>query len=172
MLKRAELQQKRSTAADYGALRPGRSGRGQWFAVSLAAALMAAFLAGNWSYHRAVEREQGWVGAGAPCPTLSAAAYAARGYRANERITDYEGARIARQFGHVMCKDVDTPGRFGLATHLVCQFTSPGAIRVGRGGADVFFEPGAGHVATVSLGPDRTTCALAGRFTLFADPTN
>jgi hypothetical protein len=156
---------------DYGV--PGRRKtlRGLWWGAPLGAAVVAAILAANWRYHRSVEREQGWVAAAPACPTISAAAYAARGFRARERTTDYDGAILARQFGHVICKDVDTAGRWGLVTHPVCQFTSATAIRVSRGRTEAFFEPGPGHVATVSLGSNRVTCALSGRFTLFADPT-
>jgi hypothetical protein len=158
-------------SVDYGGVRRPPS-RSLWLGVSLGGILMAAILVQNWTYHRAVEREQGWVGTGAPCPKLSAADYAARGYRARERTMDYDGVTVARQFGHVMCKDVDTPGALGFITHPVCQFTSPTAIRVRRGGVETFFEPGIGAVATVGLTPAAATCTLAGRFTLFADPTN
>jgi len=157
---------------DYGMRGRRRMSGGPWAGVALGAAVTAAILARNWSYHRALELEQGWVSAAPACPTISAAAYAAGNYPARERATDYEGATLARQFGHVMCKDVDTAGGWGLVTHPVCQFTSPTAIRVRRGKVEAFFEPGPGRLATVSLGPGGATCALSGRFTLFADPTN
>jgi|SRR6185437_9270554 len=159
-------------SGDYGAVAHWRPLRGFWLAAVVAGVALGAVLAANWRYHRRVEREQGWVGAGPACATLSGAAYAARGYRTHERAMDYDGATIARQFGHVMCKDVDTPGRFGFVTHPVCQFTSPGAIRVRQGGIEAFFEPGVGHVATVSLTASGARCTVAGQFTLFSDPTN
>ena len=159
-------------ALDYGMRARRRISRGLWLGVAVGAAVTAAILARNWSYHRALELEQGWVSAAPACPMLSAAAYAARGYRARERVMNYEGATLARQFGHVICKDVDTPGGWGFVTHPVCQFTSPTAIRVRRGEVEAFFEPGPGRLATVSLGPGRATCALSGKFTLFTDPTN
>ena len=156
---------------DYGVRGRGKS-RALWLGVALGAALTAAILTRNWSYHRALELEQGWVSAAPACPTISAAVYAARNYRIRERATDYDGATLARQFGHVMCKDVDTAGGWGFVTHPVCQFTSPTAVRVRRGGVEAFFEPGPGRRATVSLGPGPAACALSGRFTLFSDPTN
>ena len=157
---------------DYGVRGRRSRSRGLWVGLAFGAAVTAAILARNWSYHRALELEQGWVSAAPACPTISAAAYAARNYRVRERAMDYEGATLARQFGHVMCKDVDTAGGWGFVTHPVCQFTSPTAIRVRRGAVETFFEPGPGRLATVSLGPGGATCALSGRFTLFADPTN
>lgn len=157
---------------DYGVRARRRTSQGLWLGAAFGAAVTAAILARNWSYHRALELEQGWVTAALACPTISAAAYAARNYRARERTTDYDGATLARQFGHVMCKDVDTAGGWGFLTHPVCQFTSPTAIRVRRGEVEAFFEPGPGRLATVSLGPGRATCALSGQFTLFSDPTN
>ena len=159
-------------ALDYGVRARRRTSQGLWLGVALGAALTAAILARNWSYHRKVELEQGWVSAAPACPTISAAAYAARGYPARERTMDHDGVTLVRQFGHVMCKDVDTPGGWGFVTHPVCQFTSPTAIRVRRGALEAFFEPGTGRLATVSLGPGRATCVLSGQFTLFSDPTN
>jgi hypothetical protein len=157
---------------DYGVRGRRRTSRGLWLGVALGAAVTGAILARNWSYHRRLELEQGWVSAASACPTISAAAYAARNYRARERAMDYDGATLARQFGHVMCKDVDTAGGWGFVTHPVCQFTSSIAIRVRRGEVEAFFEPGPGRLATVSLGPGGATCALSGKFTLFSDPTN
>src|SRR6185437_10554433 len=89
-------------SGDYGAVAHWRPLRGFWLAAVVAGVALGAVLAANWSYHRRVEREQGWVGAGPVCATLSGAAYAARGYRTHERAMDYDGATIARQFGHVM----------------------------------------------------------------------
>jgi hypothetical protein len=157
---------------DYGVRARRRISRGLWLGLAFGAAVTAAILAKNWSYHRSLELEQGWVSAAPACPTISPAAYAARNYRTRERTTNYDGATLARQFGHVMCKDVDTAGGWGFVTHPVCQFTSPTAIRLRRGEVEAFFEPGPGRLATVSLWRGRATCALSGQFTLFSDPTN
>ena len=157
---------------DYGVRGRRRRSRGLWLGVALGAALTAAIIARNWIYHRSVELDQGWLSAAPACPTISAAAYAARNYRVRERAMDYDGVTLARQFGHVMCKDVDSAGGWGFVTHPVCQFTSPTAIRVRRGKVEAFFEPGPGSLATVSLWPGSAKCALSGQFTLFSDPTN
>ncbi|THD62253.1 hypothetical protein [Phenylobacterium sp.] len=155
---------------DYGQRRKLRAPRGLAWAAGLAALGLAAGLTWNWRAHRAMERDQGWISAAPPCPGLTAQAYRGR-YAAHERVTDYAGATLARQFGHVMCKDVDTAGGFGFVTHPVCQFTSPTALRVHGPSGEAFFEPGPGHLATVSVERRRTLCALGGKFTLFEDPT-
>jgi len=157
---------------DYGVRGRRRTLRGLWLGLLPGAAAVGAILALNATYHRGVETAQGWIGSGPPCPAISAAVYRARGYAAQERTTDYDGVILARQFGHVMCRDVDTRGGWGFSTHPVCQFTSPTAIRVAFAGRDSFFAPGPGRLATVSVGRDRAACALGGRFTLFFDPTN
>ena len=157
---------------NYGERRKVRSLRGVWLALIPGAALVWVILSANAAGHHRLERDQGWIGSGPACPAISAAAYRARGYAVHERATDYDGVTLARQFGHVMCKDVDTSGGFGFLSHPACQFTSPTAIRVKRGEREDFFEPGAGRLATVSVEHGRTLCALSGQFTLFHDPTN
>lgn len=157
---------------DYGQRGRRRTLRGLWLGVLPAAAAVAAVLAHNAAYHRGLERAQGWAGPGVACPGLSAAAYRAAGYAGRERATDYEGVTFARQFGHLMCADADTPGGFGVLTHPVCQFTSPTAIRVRTAEGEAFFAPGPGRLATVSVEEGRASCALGGKFTLFSDPTN
>jgi hypothetical protein len=122
-------------------------------------------------YHRELAQEQGWVNAAAPCPSISADAYRTR-YAAGERRTAFEGATLTRMYGHVMCADVDTAGTWGFASHPVCQFTSPNAIRVKTGKIEVFFEPGPGSLATITIDPKGVRCSLGGQFTLFHDPTN
>jgi hypothetical protein len=145
---------------------------GVWISLALGAAVVGAILVRNWSYHRQVERVQGWVADAPGCAVVSAAEYASRGYRARERSTEYDGVTFGRQFGHVICKDVDTPGGWGFVTHPVCQFTSPTAIRVQRGRSETFFEPGPGRRATVSIRSGRPACRLSSKFSLFVDPTN
>ncbi|HLZ74402.1 hypothetical protein [Phenylobacterium sp.] len=157
---------------NYGERRKPRDLRGLWLGLIPGAALVWAILAANSAGHHRLEREQGWIGAGPPCPPLSAAAYRARGYAAHERATDYDGSTLARQFGHMICKDVDTSGGFGVLSHPACQFTSPTAIRVKTAAGEAFFEPGAGRLATVSIEKGRVACATSGQFTLFHDPTN
>ncbi|HZZ66973.1 MAG TPA: hypothetical protein VFE18_02265 [Phenylobacterium sp.] len=157
---------------DYGQRRRPRNLRGVWWALVPGVVLIGAILAYNAAGHHRREHEQGWVGSGPPCPTISAAAYRARGYAAHERATVYDEVTFARQFGHMICKDVDTSGGFGFVTHPACQFTSPTALRVRSARGEAFFEPGPGKLATVAVEHGRATCAEGGRFTLFFDPTN
>ena len=140
-------------------------------AVAVAAAVVGGVAFASAVYHRELAAEQGWTTSAPPCPTLSPQAYRAR-YGASERVTVLEGATVARQFGHVMCADVDTAGWWGLRSHPECQFTSANAIRVKTAGGEAFFEPGPGRLSTVSLEPHDVRCALGGKFTLFHDPTN
>jgi hypothetical protein len=157
---------------DYGVRGRRRTLRGLWLGILPGAAVVGAILTVNSAYHHHLETAQGWVGDRPPCPAISAAAYAAKGYVSRERATTYEGVILTRQFGHVMCKDIDTRGGAGFLTHLVCQFTSPTAVRVQVGATEAFFEPGVGHLATVSVERGRPACAIGGKFTLFSDPTN
>ena len=157
---------------NYGERRRPRDLRGLWLALIPGGALVWVILSANAAGHRRLERDQGWIGDGPPCPAITQAVYRARGYVAHERATDYDGVTFARQFGHMICKDVDTSGGFGLLTHPACQFTSPTAIRVTSGARAAYFEPGAGRLATVSLEKGRAACAMSGQFTLFRDPTN
>jgi len=155
---------------DYGARRKRRSMRGVWFGILPALATVGFALAWNSKGHHRQEVAQGWVGQGAPCPAISAAAYAAKGYARRERATLYDGVVFARQFGHLMCQDVDTRGAAGFLSHPVCQFTGPNAVRVRAGAHEAFFEPGVGQPVTVSVEQGRAHCALGGKFTPLAGP--
>jgi hypothetical protein len=145
--------------------------RGLWLAIIPALAVVGAVLAWNSTSHRRLELAQGWIGDGPGCPTMSAAAYAAKRYVAAERTIVYDEVIFARQFGHVECKDVDSRGGLGVLSHPVCQFSGPTAIRVKSGRTEAFFEPGIGQVATVNVERGHAQCAMGGRFTPLAGPT-
>jgi hypothetical protein len=149
---------------DYGQRGKRRSLRGLWLGILPGLAIIVAILAVNATYHRQKEVAQGWAGVLPPCPSLSAAAYAAKGYPAGERATVHDGVTFTRQFGHVMCDEADDPGALGFLSHPVCQFTGPTAIRVKAGKSETFFEPGIGRLATVSVERGRAQCALGGKF--------
>ena len=155
---------------DYGVRDRGRSLRGVWVGIVLGLAALAAGLVWNSNAHHRRDLAQGWVGDLPACPPLSTAAYAAKGYPAHERTTLYDEATFARQFGHLMCQDVDTRGALGFRSHPVCQFTGPAAIRVKAGATEAFFEPGVGQPVTVSVEHGRATCALGGKLTPLAGP--
>ena len=157
---------------DYGQRSLRRPSRGLWFVGALVAISVIGLVGtGSAAYHRRLAIEQGWENKAPPCPRISAAVYRTR-YAALERPTAYEGATVTRLFGHVMCSDIDTQGRWGFASHPVCQFTSPNAIRVRTANLEAYFEPGPGNLATVSIEPRGVSCTLGGAFTLFHDPTN
>jgi hypothetical protein len=157
---------------DYGQRRMLRGPSATLWAagVAVSAVVVGGVAFASAVYHRELAAEQGWTTTAPPCPSLSPEAYRAR-YAASERLTALEGATVARQFGHVMCADVDTAGWWGLRSHPECQFTSANAIRVKTAGGEAFFEPGPGRLSTVSLEPHGVRCALGGKFTLFHDPT-
>jgi hypothetical protein len=155
---------------DFGQRGTSRSLRGVWLGVLPGLAIVAAILAVNAAYHRQKELAQGWAGELPACPALSPAAYAAKGYPAGERSTLYDDVTFTRQFGHVMCADADDRGALGFASHPVCQFTGPAAVRVKAGETQAFFEPGVGRLATVSVERGRARCALGGKFKPAAGP--
>jgi hypothetical protein len=155
---------------DYGQRGKPRSLKGWWLGIVPAVLLLTVIVVFNAGYHRNKELAQGWAGERPGCPTLSAAAYAAKGYPAGERSVVYDEVTFIRQFGHVMCSDADTPGAFGFLSHPVCQFSGPTAIRVKAGRSEAYFEPGVGQLATVSVVRGRAQCALGGRFRPAAGP--
>jgi hypothetical protein len=156
---------------DYGQRTAPRASPVLWAGgLAVAAVVVAGVAFSSAVYHRELAAEQGWTTTAPPCPSLSPEAYRVR-YAASERRTALEGATVARQFGHVMCADVDTAGWWGLRSHPECQFTSANAIRVKTAYGEAFFEPGPGRLSTVSLEPHGVRCALGGKFTLFHDPT-
>ncbi len=157
---------------DYGLRsRPGIPFRLLIAGPIIAAAVIAAVGASSAHYHRELAQQQGWVNGAPPCPRISAEAYRSR-YAPRERPTAFEGSTVTRMYGHVMCADIDTAGSWGFASHPVCQFTSPNAIRVKTGKIEVFFEPGPGSLATISIDSQGVHCTTGGQFTPFHDPTN
>jgi hypothetical protein len=155
---------------DYGQRGKRRSLRGLWFGVVPALAVVGFGLAWNSSAHHRQELAQGWIGDRPGCPPISAAAYAAQGYAARERTTLYDGVTFARQFGHLMCQDVDIRGAAGFLSHPVCQLTGPAAVRVKAGAKEAFFAPGVGQPVTVSVEHGQATCALGAKFTPLGGP--
>ena len=136
----------------------------------LALAVVAAAVSWNYLSHRKQDLAEGWIGDRPACPELAASAYAAKGYPRGERSSAYEETEYARQFGHMECKDVVSKGGLGFLNHPVCQFSGPAALRVKAPAGEVFFEPGIGQIATVSIEHGRAACAIGGKFTPLAGP--
>lgn len=93
---------------------------------------------------------------GPPCPVLAADAFAAR-YGQAKMADEYEGVGFGRAAGHMSC-DLDRGAQ-------VCQFTSPIVVAVTPpGGAAVYFEPGVGRPATVTVRDGQASCVAASNF--------
>jgi len=167
LILRAKIGQERSMPRKSAAGTRSKVG----FGLVLALAVVAVCVTWNYQSHRRQDLAEGWIGDRPACPELTAAAYAAKGYPRAERSSVYEDSVFARQFGHMECKDVVTQGGLGFLTHPVCQFSAPAALRVKAGAGEAFFEPGIGHIATVSIEHGRASCALGGKFTPLAGPT-
>jgi hypothetical protein len=143
-----------------------------WIGAAIGLTLAAAGLAVVFRYlHTSGSGlAEDWTIKGPPCPSISAGDYGQR-YASRERTKEFDGDLYARQAGHMSCRAVPEPGGLGFATHPVCQFTSPVALRVQTRGGAAFFEPGIGRRATVSQAHGRATCVIGGNFTLNSDPT-
>ncbi|WP_374470038.1 hypothetical protein [Phenylobacterium sp.] len=156
---------------DYG-LRPRRRPArlyallaGGFVLVGLAG--FAAWEVRDWLGRReaAVETAKAWDVQGPPCPELSEAEFRARGLKAPKAF-EFEGVVIARRHGHVSCQMVaDNAGR-SFSSHVVCQFTGPGVLRVTAPGGERRFEAGPGQPATVSTEGGAPRCVLASKFRL------
>ena len=113
----------------------------------------------------AVALAQATLITGPPCPAMTAQAFAARGFKVKNPLS-YDGAVMLRASGHVSCSPIAYDGGRGLDTYPVCQFTSPGALKVTTAKGDFYFVPGIGRPATVSTPDGVARCVLASNFTL------
>lgn len=112
-----------------------------------------------------------WSVSGAPCPTLTAAAFTAARLKA-PRAFDYGGSRagtltygvvrFGRFAGHVACNQRPN----GLHTRVICQFSSPAALTVKTTNGVAYYVPGVGRPATIIVDRDVPRCAMASNFTL------
>jgi len=99
---------------------------------------------------------------GAPCPTLTPAAYAAQGAKPR-MIFEFQKVQFARRFGHADCAVVAYRDAAGTGGHPVCQFTAPALLVITVGGLESYFAPDIGVPATVSVKHGRPRCVLATR---------
>ncbi len=129
-----------------------------------------------WSDGRARQRRDAdeaayWNITGPPCPSLTGEAFRAARLKA-PRAFDYGGSRagtltygvvrFGRFAGHASCNQAPN----GLHTRLICQFTSPAALRIRTARGEVFYVPGVGRPATVIVDRDVPRCVMASNFTL------
>lgn len=136
-------------------------------AALLAVALPAYVFGGAYLKDRttalALARE--WTIEGPPCPSLTGAQFEARGLRARKGLA-YAGVNVSRQFGHVTCSQLRYGDGWGLASYVVCQFTSPNALRVETAKGVWYFAPGMGRPATISTPHGQARCVMASKFRL------
>ena len=148
-----------------------RLGRGQKItlgvAASLALALPAYVFGGAYLKGRtaALALARDWSVEGPPCPGLTQAQFETQGLKARKGL-EYAGVTVSRQFGHVSCSQLRYGEGWGLASYVVCQFTSPNVLRVETAKGTWYFAPGMGQPATISTPHDEARCVLASNFTL------
>lgn len=148
---------------DYGALRRragfnattgyilagvvGLAGAGVWTATIMRSDASAA------KAHAAA-----WTVTGPPCPQITAA------WLQMLKITPipfaYESIRGTRAHGDVNCEFVEYDGQRHTAPFPVCQFSAPLALTLATPTGDVYFEPGAGKPATVSMPDGKLRCVI------------
>jgi hypothetical protein len=117
----------------------------------------------TWVTHQAMKDE--WTIRGPACPVVPQISRAALGLKPPPPFV-YQHVAFAYQIGDVSCEAVPE-GLFSGATHPVCQFDAPAAIKVTYAGRTTIFEPGVGHRATVSVRGGKVSCVIGGWFTAY-----
>jgi hypothetical protein len=117
----------------------------------------------TWATHQAMKDE--WAIRGPACPVVAQVSRAATGFRPPPPFV-YQRVGFAYQIGDASCEAVPE-GMFSGATHPVCQFDAPAAIKVTYAGRTTIFEPGVGHRATVSVRGGKVSCVMGGWFTAY-----
>ena len=112
----------------------------------------------------AVAHAKEWDIQGPPCPSLTAAEFAAKHYTAKKTFP-YEEVTLGRLAGDASCSDVKDDGGKGFGTDKVCQFTSPATLTVTTNGQNYYFVPGVGQPATISIHRGVPRCVMASKFT-------
>jgi hypothetical protein len=117
----------------------------------------------TWGAHQSLKTE--WAIRGPACPIVPQISRAALGFKPPPPFV-YRHVGFAYQIGDVSCEAVPE-GWFTGATHPVCQFDAPAAIRVTYAGRSTIFEPGVGHRATVTVRGGKVSCVMGGWFTAY-----
>ena len=98
--------------------------------------------------------------AGAPCPTLTAAAFQARGIEMEESMK-MGSATLRFRFGRAECNSSGSSGGGWDSSAPVCHLSSPGLLHLTlTSGKEVHFDPGIGTSVAVSMGADEAQCVL------------
>ncbi len=137
---------------------------GGWETVGIAVLLLAVasipltVFYGTLAEHHALKAE--WAIGGPACEVPEAPI---RFHRAPQAFI-YRGVGFSRQYGNVNCIVAPEGNILSSAGHTVCQFSSPGAVRVTTGGRTIIYEPGLGRPATVSIRDGAPSCVVGGWF--------
>lgn len=131
--------------------------------LGIATAIVTVSYVKDRAAHVAVAKA--WDIQGAPCPSLTAAQWAAQHQRA-EKVFDYDGIAIGRHAGNASCSDVHTQGGTGFGVRKVCQFTSPAVLTVTSKAGAFYFVPGIGQLASLIIEGDTPRCVMASHYTL------
>lgn len=106
-----------------------------------------------------------WSVQGPPCPVITPAAYR-RLAIAHPQSFAFETLAGVRAHGDVSCSETDLDHGRHVAAYAVCQLTDPLALRLATRQGDVYFEPGVGQPATLSMPGGQLRCVMA------ANPAN
>ena len=133
-------------------------------ALVIGAPLLLATIATGWFLHRqnAVANARAWTISGPPCPSLTAAAYQSSPTPVT-RAFDYDGVVFARASAEVSCNEVVKDAGRGWGRFPVCQFNSPGMLKITTSRGDFFFAVSGGP-ATVSVRDGQPVCMRNSNF--------
>jgi hypothetical protein len=107
----------------------------------------------------AISKARDWTAIGAPCPTLSVAAYQASGNRI-AHVIDYDGVSLGRGYGYVNCDEIADDGGRGRGVIPICQFNSPTILQVTtKRGRFYYFTQSS--PATISIVDGVPRCVMA-----------
>ncbi|WP_304170024.1 hypothetical protein [Phenylobacterium aquaticum] len=157
---------------DFGGV--ARSGGVVWIALAVALAIGApvTYVLGKAALERnAVALQESKVFTqdltvtGAPCPSWTAAQYAAQPLRA-QQVFSFDMIDFGRRFGHVECGVAGMHGADKIGERDVCQFTGPAVLEIKSGKGTFYFAPGVGVPATVSVQHGVPSCVMASKYRL------
>ncbi len=115
----------------------------------------------TWSDRVAVRRQ--WSIAGPACPVVAKPDRAIVGRR-SPQFFNYMDVRFGRQSGEVSCAAPPDGNPLDPKSYPVCQFPAPVMVSVDTEAGTVFFQPGLGRPATVTVRRGHVTCVMAGWF--------
>lgn len=137
---------------------------GGWGTVGIAVLLLAVasipltVVYGALADHHALQTE--WAIGGPACEVPAEPVH----FHRPPQNFSYRGVGFSRQYGNVNCIVAPEGNILSSTGHTVCQFSSPGAVKVTAGGRSVTYEPGFGRPATVSIRDGEPSCVVGGWF--------